>query len=96
MPAPVDNPFDCQLTCDGCRPPRNTALEGQGWTWRCNSDPARALEIAAAYRDLGFAVRVEPIPRAGPTEISLATECLAQVVSIFVQRRPDAVSTFLP
>lgn len=45
----------------GCSIPVDSALEEQGWQWRCNVDRAKLAEVVGLYEDLGFDVRVQPV-----------------------------------
>ena len=72
----------------GCRLPVNPALREQGWEWRCNTDGTKLGQIADAYRELGFEVRVEQLDLRGLNEDCAGCRgALAQSSAVFVRKR---------
>ena len=49
-------------------------LIAAGWEKQTTYDDPRLTEFADTYRELGFEVRLEPLP---PTDSTSCTECLA-------------------
>jgi len=45
---------------------REKSLEAQGWTRQFVANEPRLSEAADMYRELGFEVLLEPLPREGP------------------------------
>ncbi|MEW6071055.1 MAG: hypothetical protein AB1726_00480 [Planctomycetota bacterium] len=68
---------------------RDAELIAAGWKKKTTYDEPRLSEIAAAYRELGFEVRLEPFAPAGAPD---CTECMAvspeRFRTIWIRRPP--------
>ena len=75
------------INITGCHLPVDPALSAQGWQWRCNADGGKLKQVVDSYRELGFAVRIEPLDLRELSEHCAGCRgVLAQASAVFVKK----------